>query len=61
MPTRDQLTQERLDALLAMITDDGAKPPGEVDPEHVEAIRNTDGFGEGRDVAQAHAEGRGPP
>lgn len=61
MTTREQLTHERLQALLSMLTDDGRKPPGEVDPEHVDAIREAREPGEGRQVAQAHRNGEAAP
>ncbi|MHB9287368.1 hypothetical protein ACKVMT_10060 [Halobacteriales archaeon Cl-PHB] len=61
MTTRDQLTQERLDALLAMLVDDGRKPPGEVDPAHAEQLQQTRDIGEAAEVSEAHAEGREPP
>jgi len=61
MPTREQLTQERLDALLSMMADDGRKPPGKVDLSHIETLKNTGEFGEGRKVAKNHREGNPPP
>jgi len=62
MPTREQLTFERVESLLQMIADDGVTPAGELPPpEHVEAVRGAGELGDGRDVAAAHREGRGPP
>lgn len=60
-PTREQLTAEQFDALLAMLTDDGGGGPGSVDPEHVAALRRVRGFDASKKIAQAHREGRGPP
>lgn len=61
MTTREQLTQERLDALIDVIVQDGVTPAGEVPADHVEAIRGVGQLGTAREVAQAHAQGNAPP
>lgn len=62
MTTRDQLTAERLDALLRMIEESGATKAGELPPEgHARGLRRVRELGESGRVAEAHAEGRGPP
>lgn len=62
MTTREQLTAERLDALLTMIENDGVTPPGEAPPaEHIRAIRGAGRRGEPDEVARAHRNGNGPP
>jgi hypothetical protein len=62
MTTRNQLLFERFDALLRMFVTDGATPRGSMPPiEHVEAIQRAGEPNEMREVARAHAEGRGPP
>lgn len=62
----DRTTQKALDqfeALLDLIEQDGATPPGELPPpEHVRALRESAGERERlAAVREAHGKGRGPP
>lgn len=52
---------QRVDALLAMLADEGGPGgAGTVDPRYLEAVRDAP-VGRASEVAEAHAEGRGPP
>lgn len=56
-----QETTDRLDALMAMWTNDGATPPG--DPpglDYLEALEEADGRPDLEEVRKAHAESRQP-
>lgn len=47
MPTREQLTQERLNALIRLISEENETPAGTLpSPEYVSKIRNTREFRE---------------
>lgn len=61
MATREQITKERLDALLSMLQDDGVKPPGEINPDHIRAIEGRNNLGGPMEVAKAHKNGESPP
>jgi len=53
MPTREQLTHERVEALLDMMESDGATPAGEPPrPEDLEALRKTRKLGSAREIAE---------
>lgn len=51
---------QRLDALLAMLEDDGAEPPGSVDVAYIAALRSAPA-GQSEAVAQAHKDNADPP
>lgn len=64
MPDRStQRELDKFDALLQLLTEDGATGPGEVPVEHVEAVRDLEDVDREhvREIVQAHREGRGPP
>jgi hypothetical protein len=53
--------EQKIDALIEMITEDGASPAGQLPPsDHIRAIREAP-VGRADEVRAAHAEGRGPP
>jgi hypothetical protein len=52
---------ERGEALARLIGEDGQTPAGEVPADHAAALREVERPGEATRVADAHAEGRGPP
>lgn len=59
---RVQLLNERFASLMRMIEENGATAAGEAPPaEHAAALRDTTTLGEADEIANAHAEGRGPP
>lgn len=58
---RIQLANEQVEALLRLIEEDGATPPGEAPPDHVGAIRGVEQLGEAEAVADAHAQSNAPP
>lgn len=57
---RTQLTNERIDALLRMISEDGTTPAGETPVDHVAALRDVEQLGAADDIADAHRDGRPP-
>lgn len=56
MTSRDQLTNERLDALIEVLTEQGV-----LDPDWRDALENTRELGQGQEVAEAARQGQGPP
>lgn len=58
---RAQLANERVDALLRLIAEDGTTPPGQAPAEHAAAIRDAEQLGRPDEIADAHSQGRGPP
>lgn len=58
---RTQLLEERTDALFRVIAEDGATPAGSAPADHVAALRDVQLLGDAGRVADAHADGRGPP
>lgn len=60
-PSRDQLNQERLDALLAMLSDNQGGGPGSANREHLEAVQEVTDFGEAEQVAETHRNGEPAP
>jgi hypothetical protein len=56
MVTRDQLTDERLDALIAVLEADAV-----ISPEYAKALKGTRELGHGREIAKAARENRSPP
>lgn len=62
MPTREQLTTERLNALIVMWKEGGRTPAG--DPpsdEHIGTLKEVTDVGEAREVADAHKADKAPP
>jgi hypothetical protein len=53
--------EQKVDALIELITDDGQSPPGQLPPsDYVEAVREAPD-GRADEIRAAHAERRGPP
>jgi hypothetical protein len=53
--------EQKIDALLGMIRDDGASPADNLPPaQYLDALSGID-VGRADEVRAAHAEGRGPP
>jgi len=52
---------ERFDALTRLISEDGSTSPGVIPTDHVAALQQTERLGEADQIADAHADGRGPP
>jgi hypothetical protein len=61
-PTREQLTFERLEALIDMIKDDGESPAGQNPPSgYLRKLKETRKWGDAKQVSDAHKESVGPP
>lgn len=61
MPTRAQLTEEKVQALLAMIKESGASTKGNMPPvKYIEALFGVAEIGEANDVAHAHRNNEPP-
>ncbi len=55
---REQLTHEKLDALLRMISEDGVTASGEAPPpEYIDEIRSVAQLGDAEKIAVAHCRG----
>lgn len=61
MVSREQLTFERMQSLIALIVDNGTSASGSIPTTHVEALQNIGEIGEGREIAEAHRNGNPPP
>lgn len=56
MTTREKLTHERLETLIEVLVEQGTLPR-----DWADALEGTRELGDGRKVAEAAREGRGPP
>lgn len=56
MPTRDQLTAERQEALIEALVAEGVLPR-----DWADALESTRQLGDGEEIASAARDGRGPP
>lgn len=54
---RTQLTTERIDALLRLISENGTTPAGETPADHAAALRDVEQLGSADEIADAHQNG----
>lgn len=57
MPTREQLTFERLEALIAMIKEEGVTQEGDPPPSsHLNDLMSTEGLGDADSIRSSHRD-----
>jgi len=61
MTTREQITHEKVEALLEMIAEEGATKSGDIPTPHIRELSQSKELTHAREVREAHAKSNRPP